>query len=115
MKKYRAPTRERDMRDQSIPDDWWGELATRDALADIDRDPALTRWLQGHFCEAAHIFHSHAEGHWSIDGGVKDAYAKELIVVLHRFPGIVPRLLKTRDRVVKMITHRALELQKAER
>jgi len=58
--------------------------------------------------EACHVFRHHAEGTWAASD--KDAYASKLVPEIERRPTIVGRLLETDDRVVKMITYRALEL-----
>lgn len=100
------------MTEADVPDHAWGEDATRDLLTSIDRDPTVVARLQILFCEATHVFNCHAEGHWSIEGGGKDTYARDLIPILRQYPGLVPRLLDTRHRVVQMITHRALVLEK---
>jgi hypothetical protein len=60
--------------------------------------------------EACHVFRYHADGTWNSHG--KDLYARRLVPELQRRPGLVGRLLSTDDRVVKMITYRALELLK---
>jgi hypothetical protein len=58
--------------------------------------------------EACHVFRHHASGVWQSED--KDAYAALLVAEIERRPSLVGRLLKTDDRVVKMITYRALEL-----
>jgi len=61
--------------------------------------------------EACHVFHLHSEGTWRSHD--KDAYAQLLVEELDKRPTLVGRLLNTDDRVVKMLTYRALELIKA--
>jgi hypothetical protein len=61
--------------------------------------------------EACHVFHLHAEGVWRSQD--KDAYAGRLADEIAARPGLVGRLLNTDDRVVKSLTHRAVELLKA--
>lgn len=79
-----------------------------DVAYDLGVDPADNARVGAILNEACHVFHRHAEGSWStID---KDAYAQLLAPELKRRPGLAGRLLSTDDRVVKMITHRALEL-----
>jgi hypothetical protein len=60
--------------------------------------------------EACHVFRHHAEGTWVEHD--RDAYAQELAKEIAVRPGLVGRLLHTEDRVVKMVTYRALELLK---
>lgn len=60
--------------------------------------------------EACHVFHHHAGGTW--EARDKDVYARKLAAELTARPGLAGRLLTTQDRVVKMVTHRALELLK---
>jgi len=60
--------------------------------------------------EACHVFHCHAGGSWKAHD--KDAYARLLTLELSNRPGLAGRLLATENQVVKMLTHRALELLK---
>jgi hypothetical protein len=73
---------------------------------DADQNARLTHILN----EACHVFHYHACGTWQEHD--KDAYAQLLAEELRQRPGLVGRLLNTDDRVVKMITYRAVELHK---
>ncbi|MRR51760.1 MAG: hypothetical protein EG825_12760 [Rhodocyclaceae bacterium] len=59
--------------------------------------------------EACHVFHHHAEGIWDKD---KIAYASSLIPFINQHPSLIKRLLATNDRVVKMITYKAIEMMK---
>ncbi len=97
----------------SIPLDLWGEDETRKALENIDRDPRIVRQLQELFCEGAHLFNCHPEGVWSQPDGYKDSCAKDLAEILKTHTGLVGRLLKTENRVIKMLTYRAVEMNKA--
>jgi hypothetical protein len=56
------------------------------------------------------VFRLHAEGTWAEHD--KDAYAEKLAREIAARPGLAGRLLRTEDRVVKMLVHRALELRK---
>ncbi len=58
--------------------------------------------------EACHVFHYHAGGTWA--SADKDRFATALAGEIGLRPGLVGRLLSTEDRVVKMLTYRALEL-----
>ncbi len=60
--------------------------------------------------EAIHVFYCHAEGVWQSHD--KDAYARLLIKEFQRFPQLPPRMLKSGDRIIKMLVYRALELMK---
>jgi hypothetical protein len=88
------------------------ELPKNDGWTDVDYDlgsnlednARISKILN----EACHVFRHHAEGVWR--SGDKDAYASLLMAEIERQPSIVGRLLKTDDRVVKMLTYRALEL-----
>ncbi len=92
--------------------DIMGDLRPRQALADIDPDPALVEKLQDLLGDAGHVFKCHGEGIWSVPGGYKDYYAGCLVEILCEHPNLVHRLLKTRNRIIKMITYRAIEMQK---
>jgi hypothetical protein len=91
------------------------KLPTNDGWTDIDYDlgnvhedsERIGRLLN----EACHVFHHHAEGVWHSND--KDAYASRLAEEIRLRPGLVARLLNTDDRVVKMLTFRALELRQA--
>ena len=93
-----------------IPYDIMGCDGPRDALVGIDRDPDVVKKLQELFVEAGHVFKRHSEGVWGQAGGDKDRYAKALNEILDQYPGLVGRLLKLDNRVIKMVTYRAVEL-----
>ena len=88
-----------------------GEQAPRDALAGIDRDPDLTARLQDLLGEAGHVFKCHGEGIWSPPGGYKDYYAGCLAEIVTSYPNLTHRLLKTKNRLIKTLAYRALEMQ----
>lgn len=92
----------------------FGYLAPREAVAQVDRDPSVVAQLQELFGEAGHVFEWHGDQHWAIPGGYKDAYALKLLAILKTRPNLAHRLLKTDNRLVKMITYRALELQRGD-
>lgn len=73
-------------------------------LDDPESNARLSRLLN----EACHVFHDHADGNWATV--YKDKYARLLCVEMSAMPFLVPRLLGTGDRVIKMVTYRALEL-----
>jgi hypothetical protein len=86
--------------------DGWTDVAY-DLGVDAEDNARISRILN----EACHVFHHHASGRWRSED--KDAYAALLVPEIDRRPSLVGRLLKTEDRVVKMVTHRALELIKS--
>lgn len=94
-------------------DDVWGDLTPRRVLVGIDRDPHIVSALQDLFSEDGHVFQCHPDGHWSIQDGDKDRYARDLLAIVTDKPGLVARLLGTDNRLVKMITYRAIELAKS--
>src|ERR1044071_9776619 len=89
--------------------DYWGDRAPREALVGIDRDPEVVQRLQELFGEAGHVFKCHPYSNWT---DVKDKYASDLVILLKKYPGLVGRLLKLENRLIKMITYRALELRR---
>ena len=80
---------------------------------DFGLDPELTQKLNKILNEACHIFHHHPEGVWESD--YKDAYASMIATELKRTPPLIRKLLGTEDRVIKMLTYRAIELNKIEK
>lgn len=92
---------------KKLPDnDGWDDIAY-DLGVDATENARISRILN----EACHVFRHHAEGTWQVHD--KDAYAKLLAVELERRPSLAGRLLSTDDRVVKMVTFRAMEIVKA--
>jgi hypothetical protein len=85
--------------------DGWKDVAydLGDSAEDNERVGAILN-------EACHVFRLHSEGTWRDHD--RDVYARRLSKEIAARPGLVGRLLNTRDRVVKMVTHRALELLK---
>jgi hypothetical protein len=73
-------------------------------------DPADNARIGEILNEACHVFRHHAGGTWAIRD--KEIYAQRLVPELQRRPGLAGRLLATEDRVIQMITYRALELLK---
>ena len=59
--------------------------------------------------EACHVFHYHAEGSWVSED--KDSYSKGLLRYIIKHPELESRLTRSNERVIKMITFRALELK----
>ncbi len=60
--------------------------------------------------EMCHVFRDHADGNWA--SSYKDKYARLLAAEIAEFPFLLGRLLGTGDRVIKMVTHRAIELNR---
>lgn len=88
------------------------ELSTNDGWNDITYDLGSSREdsdrIGAILNEACHVFRFHSGGTWSEHD--KDAYAQRLAEEIAARPGLAGRLLHTKDRVVKMLTYRALEL-----
>jgi hypothetical protein len=92
------------------------ELPTNDGWKDVAYDLGSSREdnerIGATLNEACHVFRLHAEGTWAERD--KDAYAHRLAKEIAARPGLAGRLLHSKDRVVKMLTYRALELLKRE-
>lgn len=71
-------------------------------------EPELNAKLSHILNEACHVFYHHADGYWQSRD--KDRYAQMLAPEIVHRPSLTKRLLGTGDRVVKMVTYRALEL-----
>lgn len=77
---------------------------------DFGSDKRLNERISYMLNEACHVFYCHAEGTWARYD--KESYAELLSIEFKKFPELSYRLLMTHDRVVKMLTYRALELLK---
>jgi hypothetical protein len=83
-----------------------------DGWTDVDYDfglplserAALSKILN----EACHVFHYHADGNWKT--AYKDNFASLVATYIEAHPGLPHRLLRSEDRVVKILTYRALEI-----
>ena len=75
---------------------------------DFGADPELNARLSEILNEGCHVFHLHAEGIWKSED--KDAYARLLAPEIAARPSLIRKLLGTGDRVVKMLTYRAIEI-----
>lgn len=91
--------------------DYYGDVKIKQALADIDRSPELVKELQDLLGVAGHVFKCHGAGIWSVPGGQKDYYAGCLAEIIVEHPNLPHRLLKTGNRLIKMLTYRALEMR----
>ncbi len=60
--------------------------------------------------EACHVFYHHRDGVW--DSLYKERYASKLASEFKLYPELCSRVLRSKDRVVKMVAYRALELIK---
>jgi len=79
-----------------------------DVAYELGTDPVENTRIGAILNEACHVFRHHAEGTWKrVD---KDLYARRLVPELKARPALVGRLLRTQDRVVKMLTYRAIEI-----
>jgi hypothetical protein len=85
-------------------------LPKNDGWTDVEYDlgdTATSLQVGAILNEACHVFHHHAGGTWNTHD--KEVYARRLAPELRQRPGLAGRLLSTEDRVVKMVTYRALE------
>ena len=73
---------------------------------DADLDARLSSLLN----EACHVFYFHAGGTWKDRD--KDHYASALATELALHPSLIRKLLALEDRVVGMLTYRAIELNR---
>jgi hypothetical protein len=92
--------------------DYYGDVKIRQDLVDVDRDPVLVETLQELLGTAGHVFKCHGAAVWSVPGSQKDYYAGCLAEVISQYPNLPHRLLKSGNRLIKMLTHRALDMQK---
>lgn len=58
--------------------------------------------------EACHVFYHHQDGNWN--SSYKDQFAKQLAKEFSKYPELSNRVIESKDRVVKMVAFRALEL-----
>lgn len=82
-----------------------------DVSYDFGSDQALNKGVGYILNEACHVFYFHAEGTWAKFD--KESYAELLAIEFKKHPKLSYRVLKTNDRVVKMVAYRALELLKS--
>jgi hypothetical protein len=87
-----------------------------DGWTDIEyklvNDPEQNKRLSEILNEACHVFHHHKEGVWKSHN--KDSYARLIASEIKNSKSLIRKLLGTGDRVIKMLTYRAVELNKAE-
>jgi hypothetical protein len=85
-----------------------------DGWTDVDYqllyDPERNARLSAVLNEACHVFRRHAEGVWKSHD--KDAYARRIAAEIKITPYLVRKLLGTNDRVIRMLTYRAVELNR---
>ncbi len=90
------------------------EYHKNNGYADIEYnfgdDNELNSRLSDIINEACHVFYCHTEGKWKSED--KDAYSNLLANEIINNPFLVKKLLGTEDRVIKMLTYRAIELNK---
>ena len=58
--------------------------------------------------EACHVFQDHPHGQWKTR--CKDKYASLVATQIKAHPGLTHRLLRSGERVIQMLTYRALEI-----
>lgn len=79
-----------------------------DVEYDFGLDEAATERVSFLLNEACHVFYYHKDGHWN--SSYKERYAADLAVEFKKYPELSSRVLRSKDRVVKMVAYRALEL-----
>ena len=79
-----------------------------DVEYDFGVDPETTKRVSHILNEACHVFYCHADGNW--ESIYKERYANELAKELKLKPELESRILRSGDRVVKMVAFRALEI-----
>jgi hypothetical protein len=96
-----------------MPKDRWSH-PKNDGWTGVEYDfgvaPELNARVSDILNEACHVFRLHADGNWATQ--YKDRYALLLANEIAAHPSLIKRLLGTRDRVVKMVTYQAIELNK---
>lgn len=85
--------------------DGWTDIAY--VLVD---EPDLNARLSTILNEVCHVFHHHAGGTWQEHD--KDRYATLLAKEIDLRPSLTRKLLALDDRVIQMVTYRAIELLK---
>lgn len=90
----------------------FGKTQRSEKLDDIEYDFGLTgnedKELYLLLNEACHAYY-HAKGTWVSED--KDSYSKALLKYLIKYPELESRLIRSKERVIKMITFRALEFK----
>ena len=86
-------------------------------MTDIDYvivpdDPELNRYLSKLLNEAWHVHQHHRDGHWNKAGGYKDTFAARIALKVRVDKSLLQKLLNVRDRVLSMLTYRAIEMLK---
>ena len=75
---------------------------------DFGRGEELNEKLNFILNEAIHVFYYHKDGKWN--SKYKDEYANMLKVEIEKTPSLIKQLKQLEDRVVKMVTYRAIVL-----
>ncbi len=88
---------------KSVKNDGW-----EDVNYDFGRGEELNNRISYILNEACHVFHHHKDGNWK--SIYKDRYAQKLVEEIEKSPSIIKQLKDLNDRVVKMVTYRAIEL-----
>jgi hypothetical protein len=93
-----------------MPSKW--RHARNSGWTDVDYDfglpPSERAALSALLNEACHVFQLHADGNWKTL--YKDKYASLLAAQMEAHPGLTHRLLRSGERVIQMLTYRALEI-----
>lgn len=90
--------------EQSKNDGW------EDVEYDFGLDNSATNRISHILNEACHVFYYHRDGNWNVS--YKERYASDLADEFKQFPELSSRVLRSKDRVVKMVAYRALEIIK---
>ena len=76
----------------------------------VPDDPKLNRYLSELLNEAWHVHQHHRDGHWNKSGGYKDKYAARIALKIRENRSLLHKFLKLKDRLLSMLTYRAIEL-----
>ncbi len=90
--------------------DW--EQPKNDGWEDVDYDFGLdqadNQRISNILNEACHVFYYHSDGNWKSE--YKERYANDLAEEFRKYDKLSSRVIRSKDRVVKMVAYRALEI-----
>lgn len=90
--------------------DW--EQPENDGWEDIEYDFGLDQEANQRVSdilnEACHVFYYHQDGNWKPE--YKERYANDLALEFNKYNKLSSRVIRSKDRVVKMVAYRALEI-----
>ena len=93
---------------EQLKNDGW-----EDVEYDFGLDEEATRRVSHILNQACHVFYYHQDGNWKTL--YKERYASELAIEFQQYPELSSRVLRSNDRVVKMVAYRALEMIKEQK